>query len=569
VNAITTRSGRTTGERDEMEKETENGKAGKKLECDASPSMRRIGASERESMLEKDLDATHHPEMRRTQETECQKGVNEGSGCDASHPMRRIAPDGDYGEFVDVEIEELDEPEDNKKVPEVLETSKTVLHPEIKAYKPRIPYPQRLRKEKMKESYGKFCDLIKNVNVNVPLVDLISGMPDYSKFMKELVSNKKKMEEVQAAVLNTECSSVIQNGKLPPKLTDPGSFLLTCNFDKTYSCNALADLGASINLMPYSLYAKLALNSLKPTRMSIRLADRSLQYPLGIAENMLVQVGKFVFPVDFVILEMEEDSKVPLILGRPFLNTADAIIRVKNKEISLGIGDDRMVFNVEKSMKHSYSNKKDCFSIDVIDDDLDAGLDGVVESDEDWFEELDELIMKEDLAELEEKSDDVDGMTMEEFGKWLENGLDGLETVSPIEVDVEFDFEEDMEFFEALDREVCGKKDDELEVEKKPPDLSEPQLQGIYDFIEKLISYLNCRKDESLAKVGLASFRDREKKCKNFCIYFEYLKTFIIFVNSRQWCDAWFNYFYGLFVSNEAIMLYDYFCLFVGELGRT
>ncbi|GJR50071.1 reverse transcriptase domain-containing protein [Tanacetum coccineum] len=90
-----------------------------------------------------------------------------------------------------------------------------------------------------------------------------------------------------------------------------------------------SDLGANINLMPYSLYAKLSLETLKPTKMSVRLADRSFQYPVGIAKNMLIEVDKFTFPADFIILEMEEDSKVPLILGRPFLHTADAVIRVK------------------------------------------------------------------------------------------------------------------------------------------------------------------------------------------------------------------------------------------------
>ncbi|GKC69489.1 reverse transcriptase domain-containing protein [Tanacetum coccineum] len=101
---------------------------------------------------------------------------------------------------------------------------------------------------------------------------------------------------------------------IPPKLGDPGSFLIPCNFNKAFLCNALASLGASINLFPYSLYAKLSLETLKPTKMSVRLADRSFQYPVGIAENMLVEVGKFTFPADFVILQMEEDNKVPLIL---------------------------------------------------------------------------------------------------------------------------------------------------------------------------------------------------------------------------------------------------------------
>ncbi|GJV62581.1 reverse transcriptase domain-containing protein [Tanacetum coccineum] len=159
-------------------------------------------------------------------------------------------------------------------------------------------------------------------------------MPNYGKFLKELISNKHKIEQISAAFLSDKSLVMIQN-KVPPKLGDPGSFLIPCNFNKTFSCNALADLGASINLMPYSLYFKLSLETLKPTKMSIRLADRSFQYPIGIAENMLVKVGKFTFPVDFIILEMEEASKVPLILGRPFLHTANAVIRVKQKKLNL------------------------------------------------------------------------------------------------------------------------------------------------------------------------------------------------------------------------------------------
>ncbi|GJX37523.1 reverse transcriptase domain-containing protein [Tanacetum coccineum] len=208
-----------------------------------------------------------------------------------------------------------------------------------KPYKPKIPYPRRIRKEKMEAQYGKFIDMIRTVRINVPLIDVLAGMPNYRKFLKELISNKHKIEQISATFLSDESSAMIQN-KVPPKLGDPRSFLIPCNFNKTFSCNALADLGASINLMPYSLYAKLSLETLKPTKMSVRLADRSFQYPVGIAENMLVEVGKFTFPADFVILEMEEDSKVPLILGRPFLHTADAVIRVKQKQLNLGVGTE-------------------------------------------------------------------------------------------------------------------------------------------------------------------------------------------------------------------------------------
>ncbi|GKE68771.1 reverse transcriptase domain-containing protein [Tanacetum coccineum] len=214
------------------------------------------------------------------------------------------------------------------------------------------------------------------VRINVPLIDVLAGMPNYGKFLKELINNKHKIEQISAAFLSDESSVMIQN-KVPPKLGDPRSFLILCNFNKTFSCNALADLGASNNLMQYSLYAKLALENLKPTKMSVRLADRSFQYPVGIAENVLIKVGKFTFPSDFVILEKEEDSKVPLILGRSFLHTADAIIRVKQKQLNLGVGTKRMIFNIDSAMKHSYSNDDTCFSIDVIDEILEEDFDAL------------------------------------------------------------------------------------------------------------------------------------------------------------------------------------------------
>ncbi|GJU17499.1 reverse transcriptase domain-containing protein [Tanacetum coccineum] len=189
---------------------------------------------------------------------------------------------------------------------------------------------------------------------------------------------------------------MIQN-KVPPKLGDLGNFLIPCDFNKTFSCNALADLGASINLMPYSLYAKLSFENLKPTEMSVRLADISFQYPVGIAENMLVEVGKFTFPADFIILKMEEDSKVPLILGRPFLHTADAVIHVKQKQLNLGVGTKRMIFNIDSAMKHSYSNDDTCFSIDVIDEILEEDFDALLDEGSKILHSIEGTILKEEI----------------------------------------------------------------------------------------------------------------------------------------------------------------------------
>nr|GEW91553.1 reverse transcriptase domain-containing protein [Tanacetum cinerariifolium]GEW97038.1 reverse transcriptase domain-containing protein [Tanacetum cinerariifolium] len=216
--------------------------------------------------------------------------------------------------------------------------------------------------------------MIRILRINVPLVDVLAGMPNYGKFLKELVSNKHKLEQISSAFLSNESSAIIQN-KVPPKLRDPESFLIPCTFGKTFSCNALADLGARTNLMPYSLYAKLSLETLKPTKISVRLADRSFQYPIGIVENILVEVGKLTFSVDFVILEIKEDSKVPHILGRPFLHMIDAVIRVKQKQFNLGVGIEQMTFSINLAMKHSYSNDDTCFSIYVIDEILEEDFD--------------------------------------------------------------------------------------------------------------------------------------------------------------------------------------------------
>nr|GEV27388.1 reverse transcriptase domain-containing protein [Tanacetum cinerariifolium] len=170
--------------------------------------------------------------------------------------------------------------------------------------------------------------------------------------------------------------AIIQN-KVPPKLRDLGSFLIPCTFSKL-SRNVLADLGASLNLMPYYLYVKLSLDSLKPTKMSVHLAYRSFKYLVIIAENMLVVVGNFTFPVDFVILKMEEDSKVSLILERPFLHAINAVFHVKQKQLNLGVGLERMVVSVDSTMKHSYSNDDTCFSISVIDEILEEDFDALL-----------------------------------------------------------------------------------------------------------------------------------------------------------------------------------------------
>ncbi|GKA53258.1 reverse transcriptase domain-containing protein [Tanacetum coccineum] len=137
--------------------------------------------------------------------------------------------------------------------------------------------------------------------------------------------------------------------------------------------------------------------------MSVRLADRSFQYPVGIAKNMLVKVGKFTFPANFVILDMEEDSKVPLILGRPFLHTVDAVIRIKQKQLNLGVGTERMIFNIDSAMKHCYSNDDTCFIIDVIDEILEEDFDALLDKGSKILHSIEgTLLDEENFAEFDE-----------------------------------------------------------------------------------------------------------------------------------------------------------------------
>ncbi|XP_076958881.1 uncharacterized protein LOC143634765 [Bidens hawaiensis] len=144
-------------------------------------------------------------------------------------------------------------------------------------------------------------------------------MPKYAKFLKDLLKRKDRLRKVSSIPLNRNCLAVVLNRVLE-NLSDPGVYTISCMFESDMMCQALVDLGASISLMSYSLYEKLELGELTQTRISLSLADHSIKYPRGIIENLLVKVDKFVFPVDFVVLDMDADKIcIPIILGSPFL----------------------------------------------------------------------------------------------------------------------------------------------------------------------------------------------------------------------------------------------------------
>ncbi|GKF71040.1 DNA-directed DNA polymerase, partial [Tanacetum coccineum] len=154
--------------------------------------------------------------------------------------------------------------------------------------------------------------------------------------------------------LSEECFAIIQRSLLQ-KEGDPGSFTLPCLIGPLAVKNAIADLGASINIMPHSLFWRLGISKLKPTKMSIRLANRSIKYLIGVCENLLVKASKFIFPVDFKVLEMDEDELVLIILRRSFLTTARVVIDVHEGKLGFRVGSETITFNIGKSMKSKHS----------------------------------------------------------------------------------------------------------------------------------------------------------------------------------------------------------------------
>ncbi|XP_022003070.1 uncharacterized protein LOC110900490 [Helianthus annuus] len=193
-------------------------------------------------------------------------------------------------------------------------------------------------------------------------------MPKYSKFMRDFLTHKRKIETLQLVNLSEECSAVLLK-KLPQKKIDPGSFTIPCSIGGSPVRNALADLGASINLLPASMVDRLGLGKTSPTKMSIQLTDRSIKHPQVAVENLLVKVGDFVFPADFVILDIEENTEVSLILGRPFLATARAMVDMSDGKLTLRVGDKEMKFGVGKRVEDDPVNY-----MDVIDSSLDDAL---------------------------------------------------------------------------------------------------------------------------------------------------------------------------------------------------
>ncbi|XP_057247229.1 uncharacterized protein LOC130589728 [Beta vulgaris subsp. vulgaris] len=229
-----------------------------------------------------------------------------------------------------------------------------------------LPFPHRMQKSKVDQQLGKFMSMDKNLEVTIPFTDLISQVPVYAKFLKDMITKKRDFGGIDRVALTEECNVVLQN-KIPPKLKDPGSFSIPCHVGALFIDKALCDLGVSVSVMPFLICNKLNLGALKCTQITLQMADRSVKYPFGILEDVPVRVEKFYIPVDFVVLDMEEDSQIPIILGIPFLCIVGAVIDIKYGSLTLSVGDDTITFKLTNDIK-SPMLEHTCCRIHILDE---------------------------------------------------------------------------------------------------------------------------------------------------------------------------------------------------------
>ncbi|GAB2270232.1 hypothetical protein Dimus_038831 [Dionaea muscipula] len=256
----------------------------------------------------------------------------------------------------------------------------------IKQFVPPISLPQEFNK-RMDHQLENFLEIFRQLHINIPFVDILAQVPAYVGFLKELVSKRSKLERSEDVILTRDCSAVIQK-KFPTKLPDPGSFSIPYSIGDINFAKALCDAGSGVSLMPMSICRKLGLEELTLMSISLQLVDRSVKYPLGMLENALIKVENFIIPIDFVVIEMEEDLEVPIILRRPFFATVGVIFDVKNGKLTFEVENEKVKFNLFNSLKYP-SVTNHVMSVDVTN-----------ESMSEIFREIREGLVEEDVPQV-------------------------------------------------------------------------------------------------------------------------------------------------------------------------
>ncbi|XP_009613770.1 uncharacterized protein [Nicotiana tomentosiformis] len=223
------------------------------------------------------------------------------------------------------------------------------------------------------------------VRVNLPLIEVLQEVPKYAKYLRDIVANKRRLTVFKTVALTEEFSARVPS-KIPPKLKDPGYFTIALAIRKHKVGRALCNLGESINLMPLSIFKKLKLGAPRPTTMTLQLVDQSLAVLEGIIEDVLVRVGKFIFPVEFIILDYMADEEVPIILGRPLLATGGALIDVREHKLKMRVHDKEVAFNVYKALNLPKHYEDLCMILviepKVIEPGIDVSVDDITKRSE-------------------------------------------------------------------------------------------------------------------------------------------------------------------------------------------
>ena len=267
-----------------------------------------------------------------------------------------------------------------------------------------LPFLQALKAKKKAINQVEILEVLRQVKVNIPLLDMIKQVPTYAKFFKDLFTVKRGLNVDKKAFLIEQVSAIIQC-KTPVKYKDPGCPTISVNIGGTCVEKTLLDLGASVNLLPYSVYKQLGLGELKPTSITLSLVDRSIKIPKGTVEDVLIQVDKFYYSVDFVVLDTEPvavgANYVPIILGRPFLTTSNAIINCRNGVMQLTFGNMTLELNIfHLSKKHMQPAEEGPEEICIIDTILEEQADQQQMQD----------VLTEELFDYPEEQQETQGM---------------------------------------------------------------------------------------------------------------------------------------------------------------
>ncbi|XP_074292931.1 uncharacterized protein LOC141619809 [Silene latifolia] len=241
---------------------------------------------------------------------------------------------------------------------------------------PPITFPNRSRVMNEEKKFSKFLDMLKKLEVSLPFIEVVIQIPLYTKFLKYVLTKKRSIGGDGLVALRGKCSMVLLN-PMPEKLQDLGSFSISCMVGNVSIKKALCDLRASVSILPLRIARKVGLHDMIPTSMTLQLADRSVQRPMGVIEDIPVKVGNFYIPVDFVVLDIPEDLQTPIILGRPFLETGDVNISAKEGKRTFKVGGNMVEFSLTGAMSQPIIER--VYLVDILEDVIEDAKDKCLE----------------------------------------------------------------------------------------------------------------------------------------------------------------------------------------------